>query len=183
MKNVLAPLLCLIFATVPVAACRAESAVAPGGNAGKASVKSNVFIIMEKEGEGAELALGNILLPSAIGYFGWTSFSAPKGGQIELRADGTYRADILKDGVVSGDYRVRAYQVSLPGAKASGGKLYTVTFGAADIPGVAAGGASVQPAGFALMAAIRKSGKAGGKVRVVAAKFSKGTFTYKVAVK
>jgi hypothetical protein len=165
------------------ASAAAQVSVKPGGAAGKTPAKVNVFVIMDKEGQGADLIVKNMILPEAISLYAWASFKLGHDGSVEYRAEASFPADILKSADVPSEAGFRAYQVALSGAKPSGGKLYAVSFGRSDMELSEDGQPLAQPAAFAIMAAVRKAGRPSGHVRVLGASLSGGRFSYKIALK
>lgn len=163
-------------------ACAAETKVGKGGKAGKAPETVNAFVVLPPDEAGTELATRNIHLPSAAGLLGWTSFSAPSPGKVDFDFDSILAYEILGKGEVGDDGEIQAFRIKVDGVSASGGTLYTVTFAPADLV-PKKGEAFLQPATFAVVEAAVKSRLRSGLIRVLAAKFEKGAFTYKLAIK
>jgi hypothetical protein len=179
----------LAFAALIAAgsSCLAETKVGRGGKAGKAPAQLNAFIVIDATSasaqvsrEGLELAIRQLHLPQAAGLAGWTDFSRTASGGARLESDNRFGFEVIESGDAEDDGSVRAFRLSLDGVSASGGSAYAVSFAASDLSGASAG---IQPAVYAAVAAATASGKKSGQVRIVAAKYSGGRFTFSLAIK
>jgi hypothetical protein len=182
--------LCLLILVSSIAvapACAAETKTGRGGKAGKAPGEVNAFVALEKRDgsaaiqDGVELAVREMHLPQAAGLSGWTDFSLAASGKAKLESDNRFGFEVVSQGDAEADGSLRAFRLRLSGVSASGGTLYTVSFAASDL--VSGSGGMLQPAVFAAAQAASASGKKEGQVRVLAAKYGKGRFTYKLAIK
>jgi len=167
--------------------CVAEARAGRGGKAGKAPAELNAFIVLDRQSEssqapkeGLELAIREMHLPQAAGLAGWTDFIRTASGGARLESDNRFGFQVIESGDAEADGSVRAFRLRLDGVSASGGIAYAVSFTASDLAG---GSGGIQPAAYAAMEAATASGKKSGQVRVVAAKYSGGRFTFTLAVK
>lgn len=181
-------LLVLVSSIAVAPACAAETKIGRGGKAGKAPGEVNAFISLEKNDgagaipDGVELAVRELHLPQAAGLSGWTGFSLAAPGKARLESDNRFGFEIVSQGDAEADGSLRAFRLRLSGVAASGGTLYTVSFAVSDLVSGAGAGSRLQPAVFAAVKAASASGKKEGHVRVLAAKYGKGRFTYKLAI-
>lgn len=164
------------------ASCVAEAKASLGGKAGKAPATVNAFVVLPPDGEGAQLATRDICLPSAASLLGWTPYAVPSPGRVAFESDRTFGYEVIEEGRTGKDGEIQAFKLRVDGVAASGGTLCTVSFSLADLrPGD--DGAFLQPATFAAVQAALRSKRRSGQVRVLAAKYQDGTFTFRLAVK
>jgi hypothetical protein len=167
---------CALIA-LAAASAQAKPKVKAGGKAPGAPLSANVFVMRETGTLDAFPSLRDkMALDGGISYFSWVAFSRKADGSFSLGSDSNVGGMVSETGAVAGVDGLWAARISMASEAASGGKAYAVAFGTADL-------GRAQPAERALLLAIGASKTASGYARVVKAAFSKGAFSYQVALK
>jgi hypothetical protein len=159
----------------------AAATAAPKVKAGKAAPPSPkqalVFLIREDDdGSSFPKPFEEGLVDRSVARYGWTEFSVDAKGMVELTGDSSF-SGLRKSGrPVTGARGVYAAEIEFAGGGAAGGKAYAVSFARGDL-------GFFQPDDLALTLAIGASKRRSGEARVVKAAFSKGAFSFTIAVK
>jgi hypothetical protein len=151
--------------------------VKAGLTAGSTPASATVFRTRQADdGSAFPSAFETGMLDQSIARFGWTPFSSDASGAVNFGGESSFSGLRKSSARVSGVPGLYAVSVDFMGMAAKGGKAYTVTFAPDDL-------GFFQPDEYAIMRAILFSKKASGSARVVKAAFSKGGFSFVIAVK
>jgi hypothetical protein len=165
----------LVF--LAAAAAMAEPKVKAGKGASPSPKQAIVYVNREDD-DGAVFPkpFEEGLVDRSVARYGWTKFSVDSKGMVELTGDSSF-SGLRKSGrPVAGARGLYAAEIEFMGAGATGGKAYAVSFKRDDL-------GFFQPDDLALILAIEASKKRSGEARVVKTAFSKGAFSYSIAVK
>jgi hypothetical protein len=167
---------CALIA-LAAASAQAKPKVKAGGKAPAAPLSANVFVAREAGVAASFPSLEDKMgLDGGISYFSWVEFARKADGSYTLSSDSDVGGMVAETSPVAGVPGLWAARIALPVSAASGGKAYAVAFQPADL-------GRAQPAERAILLAIGASKAASGYARVVKAAFSKGAFSYQVAIK
>lgn len=151
--------------------------------------KRSLLLLVEDEAADNEIYITRFLLPSSLSLFAWTDFQV-QGAEVSMEGEESFRIRERELEAVGsrGLYRIVKYSFLISDlgdpeqGRVSAGKKYDVRFSSDDLIGKS-GDVLYQPARWAAMEAVKMSGKAQGRLKVLSlTQVGNGRFHAEVAV-